>query len=223
MNTHVLKWIAVVSMVVDHFAAIFLARTSVLWLVMRCIGRFAFPIYVFLLVEGFNHTRSVRKYLFRMGLFAIISEIPFDLAFQGKLLEFQDQNVFFTLFLGLLCIYILREIELRFSMEIPAMLLWEAAIIAVFCIIAYFLKADYGYAGILLIAAFYLFRNNKVLCTASLLSISGFLLGYINVLATFAMLPIAFYNGQKGKSKKYFFYVFYPAHLLLFGLIKLLI
>ena len=100
-----LKVIAVVSMLIDHTSAVILEQIPGLEnpaFLMRIIGRLAFPIYCFLLVEGFMHTRDREKYALRLGCFAAVSEIPFDLAFNGKVLEVGYQNVFFTLLLGLL-------------------------------------------------------------------------------------------------------------------------
>ncbi len=133
-----LKMIAIVTMVIDHIGAAVLARLLMVnglgeldqtntdaimqWLsangalygtytVMRMIGRVAFPIFCFLLVEGFLHTHDVKKYAMRLGLFALLSEIPFDLAFSSKILEFNYQNVFFTLFIGLLTMIAYRAVE----------------------------------------------------------------------------------------------------------------
>ena len=123
-----IKIIAVVTMLIDHFAAAILMRMLVVrgiyslpgdyrgimrWLAengvlyygmsaLRMVGRLGFPIFCFLLVEGFQKTHDLRKYTLRLGLFALISEIPFDLAFSAKVLEFNYQNVYFTLFLGIL-------------------------------------------------------------------------------------------------------------------------
>ena len=115
INGSTLKWIAALSMLVDHFAVVF-RRGSILagsplltsgqYYFLRGVGRLAFPIYAFLLAEGFFHTRSVEKYLLRLLLFGLISEIPFDLAFESAWLDMSYQNVFFTLFLGLLAVYL---------------------------------------------------------------------------------------------------------------------
>ena len=131
-----LKIIAIVTMFIDHFAAILvlnyllhvipndfqsaeeekawfidhpsIATLNTVYVVMRLIGRFAFPLFAFLIVEGFQHTRSVKKYAINLGLFALISELPFNIGFSGKLFDPDDQNVFFTLFFGLLCITCIR-------------------------------------------------------------------------------------------------------------------
>ena len=121
LSAAVLKWTAILTMLIDHVGAAVLAGLAKkhqgwgvgvfsrdFYYATRVIGRIAFPIFCFLLIEGLFHTRSRWKYLFRLGLFAVISEIPFDLAFQGTLLEFGSQNVFFTLFFGLLCITCIR-------------------------------------------------------------------------------------------------------------------
>ena len=223
MNSYYLKLIAIITMLIDHVGAVLVPGNTMLYLVFRCIGRLSFPIFVFLLVEGFHHTKDVKKYLLRMGAFALISEIPFDLAFEGKILEFEYQNIFFTLFLGLFCLYFMREVEKRYHQNIIVMNLFNAFLALIFGVIAFYLKTDYDYRGILLIVAFYLFRGNKLLLGAALLFISGYLLGYINIFAALAIVPIAFYNGQKGKSIKYVFYIFYPAHLLVLAAINLLI
>lgn len=223
MNSYHLKLIAIITMLIDHIGAVLVPSNTTLYLVLRCIGRLAFPIFVFLLVEGFYHTKDVKKYLLRLGAFALLSELPFDLAFYGKILEFTHQNIFFTLFLGLACMYLMSRVEVAFRENMVLMNLFRALLLLLFCLFAYYLKTDYDYRGVLLIIGFYLLRGNKVLLTAILLFVSGYLLGYINGLATFAMVPIAFYNGKKGKSIKYAFYIFYPAHLLVLAFIKIML
>ena len=227
MSSYYLKLIAIITMLIDHVGAVLVPSNTMLYIIMRSIGRLSFPIFVFLLVEGFYHTKDVKKYLLRMGAFALVSEIPFDLAFDGKLLEFKHQNIFFTLFLGLLCMYLMKTVEKKYnkntSGSIIVINLFNALITLAFCIIALTLKTDYDYRGILMIVAFYLFRGSKLLISASLLFISGYLLKYINIFATAAILPISFYNGQKGKSIKYAFYIFYPAHLLILALVNMLL
>jgi hypothetical protein len=221
MNTFTLKLIAIITMLIDHIGAIFVPGDSMLYLIMRCIGRLSFPIFVFLIVEGFHHTSDVKKYLIRLGAFALISEIPFDLAFYGKVFAGNHQNVFFTLFLGLLLITLMSIIEKKYQKHVFISNILDAILTLVFCGVALLLRTDYHFAGILLIVAFYLFRGSKSIITLALLIVTTTLLGNINVLATLAIIPIAFYNGEKGKNIKFIFYIFYPAHLLILALINM--
>ncbi|MBE5965922.1 MAG: hypothetical protein E7255_02995 [Lachnospiraceae bacterium] len=241
MCSFTLKMIAIITMLIDHIGAIFIPENTLLYFIFRGIGRLAFPIFVFLIVEGFYHTSNIKRYLARLGAFALLSEIPFDIAFYNSnhpganlvreiskgeytiVLNrmMQSQNVFFTLFLGLLLITLINRVEKKFQNEVIYSSAIISALTLVFCFAAFLLRTDYSYAGILLIAAFYLFRGNKVLLTVSLLIVSGGIIGSINILATLSMLFISLYNGEKGKDIKYFFYIFYPAHLLLLYIVRL--
>lgn len=307
-----IKIIAVAAMLIDHVAAALLTRMLIqkgawalrymgeearnAWMaengllyygteVMRIIGRLGFPIFCFLLVEGFQKTRNRHKYAFRLGLFALISEIPFDLAFCGKVLEFHYQNVYFTLLIGMLfmeaCAFFADEKRSQLvkgmfaaagTLLLPAYvgwtfrgavwkslfahgvnvssstvfyglflcgvlamsLAWQAcrheygndrayrlyddmAALALAMYLADFLKTDYSGMGVLAIAVMYFFRENRmasmaagctVLTAMSLNEFSAFL----------TLIPVRKYNGARGLKMKYFFYVFYPAHLLLIWL-----
>lgn len=250
MTIFVLKLIAIITMLIDHIGAVLLRSNADLYWPSRTIGRIAFPIFVFMLVEGFHHTSNIRKYLTRLGIFALISEIPFDIAlynyFSGRNFlsdlkaSFTDtdtlnlflknlvshQNVFFTLFLGLFAIYCMSMIENKYKKEVFLSNLFNALVTIGFCIVAVLLRTDYDMKGILLIAAFYLFRGSKIMIAICLLIIIGTFYpssnGNVNI-ETFALLgliPIAFYKGKKGKNIKYFFYIFYPAHLLILWIIS---
>lgn len=237
-----LKWIAIITMFIDHIGAAVLERgllpqiaNSVLagnafdflpadyrfWyhvnVIFRFIGRLAFPIFCFLLVEGFLHTKNKRNYALRLGLFALISEIPFDLAFHDSLLELTSQNVFFTLFLGLIVLWSLRY----FEESLPAPMAPLRYLVAVTgMLVAHFFQTDYAAFGILLIVLLYEFRNNrKWQC------IAGALLTLCNSYAApLSFLFLWFYNEERGKQlPKYFFYAFYPAHLLLLVVIRMLL
>ena len=116
-----LKLIAVISMLIDHTSAVILEQIPGLEapaFFMRIIGRAAFPIYCFLLVEGFYHTRSRAKYAGRLFLFALISEVPFDLAFSRRMWDFSSNNVFFTLLFGLLVIWGVEGIKQKFVADV---------------------------------------------------------------------------------------------------------
>ena len=214
-----LKIIAIISMLIDHIGAVIFERGLLnaehilanpplrqqlytIDRILRLIGRPAFPIFCFLLVEGFFHTRNVKKYAFRLFLFAFISEIPFDLALRGTFFYIKYQNVFFTLLVGLLVMILAdRYQENRWLQS----LIFVAGLGA-----GYLLHSDYGYKGVLLIEILYFFRFDKKMQTlAGALSFSW------EATAPLAFLPILAYNGKRGLQMRNFFYCFYPAHLLI--------
>lgn len=248
ISSAVLKNIAVVTMLIDHIGAVIVTRLLIqnglyeamvnqeaysawmgqhgglygIYMAMRIIGRFAFPIYCFLLVEGFQKTHDVKKYLGRMFLFALLSEVPFDLALSGKAWDMQYQNVFFTLFIGLLVIAGLRLVEMRLAgTEVWRKLVrvgLDAVIIIAGSALALVLKTDYSFKGILAITVLYLFRRWKK--TQVWAGVIAFLLmDGLEMIAAFSFILIWFYNGTRGKQNKYFFYFFYPVHLLLLWLV----
>lgn len=241
-----LKWFAVIAMFLDHVGVVlikdgiwprvtdavlagnsfnYLPTDYTFWLysysALRIIGRLSFPIYCFLLVEGFCHTKSKKNYAIRLGLFALLSEIPFDLAFHHSVLDFSSQNVFFTLFIGFI---VLIGIE-HFKKTKPHNDIIPFALTFAGMVLAFELNTDYSDVGVLIIAVLYAFRDNKKkACIAGALT-SLLLAMYAYGIATpLAFLPVWFYNGERGKQPpKWFFYGFYPAHLLLlFGLQQLL-
>lgn len=223
-----LKIIALVSMFIDHMAVSLIEvnygnKNSFLYdlpwsedtilqvnVVLREIGRLAFPIFCFLLVQGAMYTHDRKRYLRNMAVFALLSEIPFDLAFHNTLWYGNSQNVFFTLTLGLISIYLLDWWKGKEWISF--------GIVAVVAVLAYFLRTDYGASGVILIVFFWLFRFEEklrnILC--SVWMIVGINLS--EAAGILAFLPIHAYNGERGRQLKYFFYLFYPVHLLvLFG------
>ncbi len=227
MTGSTLKLIAIISMLIDHIGATILLRLLVVYgiagneglyntyTIFRLIGRIAFPIFCFLVVEGFLHTRNVKKYLGRMLLLAFISEIPFDLAFYDTPFAWVHQNVFFTLFLGLLAIWGIKVIEDQKQWSI-----FKRAIIGFLAVAgcvagATLLKTDYYLLGVIIIVIIYLFRKTKTLAVgigcAALMTPTAF----------FALIPVHFYNYKRGLSLKWVFYLFYPVHLIVLYLIVL--
>lgn len=206
MDAFWLKCIAILSMALDHTGAVLFPAE--VW--MRCAGRLAFPIFCFLIVEGFFHTHDVYKYMIRLGAFALLSEIPFDLAFQGVFLESGHQNVFFTLLIGIgMMLLLSRNQEWPVKAVILLLAMWLAVTI----------RSDYNFRGILLIFFFYIFRESRTLAVAAGGCWNFLYQGMIQKFGILSMIPIALYNGKRGRSMKYFFYVFYPAHLLvLYGI-----
>lgn len=238
LNGNVLKMIAVVTMLFDHIGAaviengilggpeyadlanLLATEQGLRWymidLVLRVIGRIAFPIFCFLLVEGFLHTGDVKKYASRLFIFALVSEVPFDLAFSEQWIAFGYQNVYFTLFIGLMVLIGIRH----FAVSPGKQLIVTAA----GCAAASFLKTDYSFIGVLLIVVLYLFHNNRRKCVlyGALLSF-GESIGLFGA-AALAFIPIHFYNGQRGKlNLKYFFYWFYPVHIIVLALLRILL
>lgn len=221
-----LKWIAILIMAADHIGASLLEVFVInyygnsplagqidnlyFWInldsVLRAVGRTAFPIFCFLLVEGAVHTHNPKKYLLRLAAFAAVSEIPFDLALHNQLFCWSSQNVFFTLLAGLLVILVFQ----RYPAE-P----WKGALaLAVLGTAAELCGTDYGAIGVAVIAAMYLLRD-RFLAAAAVSLVLLVLLSRLEIYSIPAFLCMALYNGKRGRQPKYFFYVFYPAHLLL--------
>lgn len=228
ISAGMLKIIAVVTMLIDHVAAAVLVRYYYatgnggilpVYYLMRQIGRIAFPIYCFMLVEGLWRTRSRCKYFARMAGLALLSEIPFDLAFSSQVLELGYQNVFFTLSIALLTMIGLEWI--REKVTNPALSILLTGLMAVGGpLLAYFLRTDYDWRGVACILLMYFWRSRPV--TKLIVAYVAFviLLGEWAALPAFVLL--GFYRGRKGFSNKFFFYGFYPVHLLVIYVICVL-
>ncbi len=206
LDSFQLKCIAILSMAIDHIGAVFFPDV----ILLRGIGRLAFPIFSFLLAEGFFHTGDLRRYLLRLGVFALLSEIPYDLAFHGTVLEFGHQNVFFTLAASLFVLYGMKKVQEE-SLKVLILLGGMG--------ICEWFGTDYGFLGVLLPVIYAQFRDRfrlKLILGAfwNFLWQPG-----IQYLGALAALPIALYNGERGRKMKYLFYLFYPVHLLvLYGI-----
>ena len=232
-----LKIIAMVAMFIDHIGATIFARmlmatglkdldtanteAVMAWVsanadaygtytICRMIGRIAFPIFCFLLVEGFVHTSDRKKYAIRLAAFALISEIPFDLAFQSKMIEFTYQNVFFTLAIGFVTLIAYKKVEEKEFQNRFTQILCQILVGMIGMAAAQFLRTDYGAVGVMAIVLFYVLRENRFYQIAS-----GCILFIEEMTALFAFLPILIYNGKRGSNVKWAFYIFYPAHLLI--------
>lgn len=223
-----LKIIAIIAMFIDHFTKEII--TNKIAIVNRLfsqatidyiyfygrlvIGRLAFPIFCFLLVEGFKHTSNRKKYLMGIGIFALISEIPFDLFNNNQLIYLSNNNVFFTLFIGLAALMLLEKYKGR---EIA-----RAIIIMASIIIAAITGVDYGALGVILILLIYLANNRFEYLL--LVGSSIFLLNpSVGFFAFISFLIMGLYNGKRGLNIKYAFYIFYPLHLILLYLLRIYI
>lgn len=230
ISASTLKVIAVITMLIDHIAAAVLVRmlwtgmtgtTGVtreefidIYMVMRQIGRTAFPIYCYMLVEGLKYTRNQWKYLARLGAFALISEVPFDLAFHSKVLEFSYQNVYFTLFFGLLTLIVIKEFAEKsfLKQRIAARSILIAVTAGAGMGLAALFRTDYGAYGVCCIIVLYMLRERKVLQMFAGYAAFVILLDEWAAFPAFLLIPL--YRGKKGFSAKWFFYGFYPVHLL---------
>ena len=210
IDSFTLKMIAMLSMLADHIGAVLFPEQ----ILFRVIGRLAFPIFAYTLVEGFFYTHDIQKYMCRIGILALVSEIPFDLTASGKILEFGHQNIFFTLFIGLVMMYFLMKSSGKFEMVTVSLVSF---------LIADLLRTDYGGIGVLMILCFYLFRDDMLWKTISILFVNIALMGGVQVFGVLALIPIYLYNGTQGKKMEWLFYGFYPVHLLALFLIKMIL
>lgn len=221
MSSFSLKLIAIISMLFDHAGYAIYGKLS--W--CNFIGRLAFAIFAFQITEGYIHTTNLKKYFFRLGIFALISQIPFMLLYSMISASF-CLNIFFTLFIGLLSITI-------FDKSTNKILGFLGTTLVIY--ISKFLNVDYGFLGVLTIFMFYIFRNNKTFTSLAFTILT--LLQYKNFLTPtnfnttilliicctiLALVPIFLYNGKKGKNIKQAFYWFYPVHLVLLYFINIL-
>lgn len=241
LSGNVLKWIGIITMFIDHVGAVLIFKictwdsvyrpkwVDIYW-VFRRIGRLAFPLFAFLIVEGFIHTRNWKKYCGRLALFALLSEIPFNLAFGGQWFTTEKTSVLATFTFGVLLLGIWRALTqtaqgTELTQETEG--LWHNRIfrqILAFLVLlgllllADWLNMDYGSVGVAVVFVFYQLRNHRllasVLCCGALLFVSQ-----TEIWALFSIIPILLYNGKRGRQMKYFFYIFYPAHILLLGII----
>lgn len=251
-----LKWIAVVSMFIDHLATVLfsqiilmnwgmdLSSSYILLQVLHMIGRIAFPIFSFGIAQGCVYTRDPKRFLGRLALFAVISEIPYNLALRGNdffFRYFDFNNIFFSLFLGAFCCCIYQFFSDK-SKKWAAFLLILPVII-----LAEVFELEYGGLGVLFVFVPYIFRENKKAQVISLgviavlfyffyaqfNGVEGYWFQWMieDNLSVFTFMDtvgaligvglLALYNGEKGKNyPKWFFYTFYPGHLLFLYFIK---
>ena len=239
-----LKFLAMVTMLADHIGAVFFSQC----LPLRLIGRLSFPLFCFSIAEGLSHTRDRVKYLRRLTVFALLSEVPFDLAFEGTLWNIGYQNVLFTFAAAVLGILLYEQPQLISSWVrktekstdthayrgADEVVRTFAPVMAVG--LAYGLRTDYDAFGVLLVYLFYFTRRRKTWQRAAIgaaaMSVYGLICGlgeprhllfYLQMwgCAAASMLPVMLYNQKRGPRMKWMFYVFYPFHLLIIGLISI--
>ncbi len=239
LTSNMLRIIAVVLMVTDHIWATYMSFGN--W--MTYLGRLAFPIFAFQIAEGFVHTSDVKKYAKRLFLFALISEIPFDLFCVSTWLNPFHQNVMFTLLLGLFAIMVIDS--LRKSIKEKTVkaknVVISLLLLALISVAGFLGFVDYGFWGVATVVMFYLLRDFPFAWLTQLVAMvvihvfvfegqmfSLEILGRAveiptQSFAVFSLIPIWMYGGRKGCSSKvmqYGFYAFYPVHMFILYLIK---
>jgi hypothetical protein len=238
-----LKLIAVVAMLMDHIAYTIIwklyseacvvdgvhlmgdiipneaKKWYLIYMTMRSIGRIAFPIFAFMLVQGFLHTRNLKKYGFRILIFALISEIPYDLAMSNRIVDFSYQNVLWTLLVALIMLYGIKVADKQTASK---RILLSIFYILAAMMITLLIRSDYWFGGILFIVCLYIFRNQPLwqfITGTIFLIIMSFNFMWIQLFGISSFILFINYNGTSGNGNKYLFYVFYPLHLLILGLI----
>lgn len=233
MSLHIM---AMGFMLCDHLWGTIVAGND--WL--TCIGRIAFPIFAFMIVEGYFHTKNLKKYIGRLLLFAVLSEIPFNLVMGSSVFYPLHQNVLWSFLISIGLIHLNEKVKDK---------IWKRILVGfVTIVLGYILglvtMVDFYHAGILTVLVFYFFRQRKWWCYVGQL----ICLAYINIemlsgfsyelnlfgntyylarqaLALLALIPIWMYHGKQGPHNKilqYTYYAFYPVHLLILGLIRVL-
>lgn len=222
----ILKLVAVLTMLIDHGALVFArevdwlsmavvlpGKSVTVYYILRRIGRLAFPLFCFLLVEGYIHTGSKKKYTRNLLVFALISEVPWNYMMAGRCVYPDVQNIYFTLFFGVVLMSIL-------AWETPE---WKKGVCLVcLYVLVQLLNVDYGFRGVVLIGLLYVLRERRAERT---LFAFPLLSGGIPALCAF--VPINMYNGErgfiKGKVLKYAFYIFYPLHITILLMVRWMI
>ena len=231
LTSNAIKIIAIIAMTVDHTATVFFPRYSLdaPVLLMHIIGRLTAPIMMFFIVEGYHYTKNLKKYLFRLFVFAIISHFAYTFAFGKSFLPFRETifdqtSILWALGLGLLALAVYKTDKIKNGLKQ----------IIVFISICAAFPADWSSPAAL--AILYMGRNRGrfkrqmlllVLCIA-MYSIGYFIFlnkvyGLMQMLVVLAIPVLSQYNGQRGtwKGMKWFFYIYYAAHLFILGIIRI--
>ena len=222
-----LKLIAIITMTIDHIGVVF---GTPFYNLLRAVGRLSFPIFAFLLTEGYVHTKSFSKYFLRLLVLALISEVIYDYVFFDSFIYIGANNIFFTLALGLLTLFLLDKskglIKRYFKDKVDLFIILPITyllIIVIMGLMGEFLNFSYGMLGLLVISFFYLFKDNFALVVISV-SLSTLILGEgMQYFSLFSLILIYFYNKKLGKNCKLLFYLYYPLHILVLGVIRMLI
>ena len=227
LSCNVLKLFACIVMLIDHVAFGIIHNYMIahamdilpetytklqnVYNVLDGVGRLAFPIFAFFLVEGFVRTRSVTKYAIRLGIFAVISEIPFDLGLFGKMFKWDHQNIILTFFIALLMLVVIKYLDENIS-GLSRPVIWLAIVCTViaFSDVSSLIYCDYSWKCMLLTSVLYILRS-----TGAFRLIAGAASVSMGKYAPISFLLLYFYDPAIRPKYKYAFYVFYPLHLII--------
>ena len=223
INGAQLKYIAFTSMFIDHFNKAIITpfltgsgALNIITTIFDILGRIAFPIFCFCIVEGFFKTKSRWKYLRNLLVFALISEIPYDMFQSAVFINTWSQNILWGLALGLFTIMVIDKLKEKFKKR-PLWIFVSIFIVALSSLGSMLISADYEYYAIIIIYIYYLFYDKRLLASGL-----SYLVIIKEIYAILGFATVLLYNGQKGKQNKKFNYLFYPIHLLIFGIIRML-
>lgn len=226
----VLKIIACVTMLIDHFGAAIVPTLPIdnmvdVYYSCRIIGRMAFPIYCFLLCEGMHHTKNTGRYILRLAIGILLAELPFDLLFEGGF-SWASQSVMVTLTLGAVMVWLMNKTDNK---------IFKALLALPFALLAELANSDYGGWGIAMIAVFAIVEQLplQILCLGALsvlmpsakVALGGMSVS-VQMFSILGMLPIYFYSGEKltdNRAVQWGFYLFYPLHLLILWVVLMLL
>lgn len=228
MNMKWLKWVAIITMTIDHIGYLLIPSGTATYMLCRAIGRIAFPMFAMMIAEGFRHTHNLKKYLLGMALLAGITEIAFLIVYllDGPNLMLTT-NAFLPLLWGLIALILLNQKKWYFKILVLPM--------AAF---AYFADISYGIYGFLTIMIFGIIPSRKIQLIAFVLlnfviiqwpfwtalgvsfAPGRIYFHWLQWFSILAFVPLSLYNGQRGKYNKWFFYAYYPAHFLILFLIS---
>ncbi len=193
------------------------------YLAMRAVGRVTLPLFCFVLVEGFVHTRSRRKYALRLLLFALVSQLPFDYMLRLDFSYARYLNIMFTLLLSFCALWLGESAGTRLGLPRWGTMALVGAVVFGAGMLADVLSMGYGSYCVYIIGALYLARGHRLAqfalgCALTVLT-CRFDWGDVQMWAVVGFALIALYNGERGRGMKWFFYLFYPVHMLVLGLL----
>lgn len=223
LNGAQLKYIAFSSMLIDHINKALIwpnlqgdGILSTISSVFDVIGRIAFPLFSFFIVEGFFRTHDKKKYFLNLLIFAFISEIPYDMFSSKVILEFRLNNVLFSLALSLITIWILDVFRNRYEKNLgKAWIFFSIPLLTIMYFVSNFVSGDYDFHAIMTAFVFYILYDRPL---------AGAICAYLTIVSeVWSILGFGLtvlYNGERGIQNKIFNYLFYPVHLLILGLMR---